>query len=245
MDATAHNSYFYYGLKSKVMKKLYIGLFFAAVTLGAYAQASLGIGGGRQFYGLQDTVSMNDTDSYYVWIKNTGNSNFSGIITVITDVDSTGTGSTLLQVDSVSFSAQLAPGDSIPFTRTENYLFPGNYRMGGNIVVIWPSSMTAPTTDSTVFQTVFVVGGNMIAEISDDKNIRIFPNPSHGNVSILSKGHENDVRSIKLMDVSGRELITYRNTNMVSLEDYADGIYFLEVTFSDKSQKTFKIIRKQ
>jgi hypothetical protein len=230
------------------MKKLYIGLFFALFYAGLIqAQPALGIGAGRVIWGIEDTICGDYTysDVYLVYVKNKGNALFSGVITMHTEVDS---GQGFIQDGPLdTFPATLNPGDSVQYIHTHTYdtLNTDVFRMGGNIVVIWPSAQSVNTVDSSLFTPVYIALCSSIAEIDEDKNLSIYPNPSNGNISVISRGRQNLVRSIRVLDLSGRELITYSNTNIISMADYANGIYFLEVTFSDKSQKTFKIIRKE
>ncbi|HEY6161097.1 MAG TPA: hypothetical protein VI112_07735, partial [Bacteroidia bacterium] len=84
------------------MKKLLLLLALSLCMMQAGAQATLGIGAGRQIFSLQDTVNFNDSDSYYVWVKNKGNAVYSGTVFMNISVDSTGTGNSFVPLSTDS-----------------------------------------------------------------------------------------------------------------------------------------------
>jgi len=222
------------------MKKLFILMLFALGFGKANAQAHLGIGGqGRPIYDFTSIVNLSDSDSYYVWVKNKSGVPFSGLITMYTAVD---TGNSFFVIDSVNVNFTLPPGDSIPYTRTQLNYGPPNYRMGGNIVVIWPSSLTAITDDSTAYTPLYILGSSSVINIADDRSLKIFPNPCVENISIVQTGLTM-VTTIKLLDEKGAFLKEYKNISTISLAEYPAGTYFIQAEFADRTQRTYKIIR--
>jgi hypothetical protein len=221
-------------------------LFILGGTASLHAQPALGIGGGGQIFNFRDTVYLNDTDSYYVYVKNKGNAFFSGLLTIFTAVDSTGTGNNFIIIDSTTFTSQIASGDSIQFFRSEFYMLQGNYRVGGNIVVIWPSSSGITTTDSSQHTTVWMLLGNSVFEIDRNKSLVVFPNPSSDLVNVhLNSNFQVRVERIRIFDSQGRIQREYHGTNRVSLKEHPEGVYLVEACFDDGTCRTYKVIRQE
>lgn len=83
-----------------------------------------------------------------------------------------------------------------------------------------------------------------VNEAIQDDNVRIYPNPTTGTVSINSQ--DGVITEIVLYDVFGRLLQTNKVANsaaVVDLSDYPKGVYLLRVA-SNQGQSTHKIIKK-
>ncbi|AXT57191.1 T9SS C-terminal target domain-containing protein [Aquimarina sp. AD1] len=70
----------------------------------------------------------------------------------------------------------------------------------------------------------------------EEETIRVFPNPSKGNVNIEVSDY-NDIRQIVLFDLSGREIRSIREINQkeYSFSNLSKGVYFLRVYKNKKS----------
>jgi hypothetical protein len=224
------------------MKKLII-LSLLSLSFGVLqAQPHLGIGGqGRPIYDHTSIVNLNDSDSYYVWLKNKSSVPFGGWVYMYTAVDTGNSVFNIIHIDSLNIFA-LNPGDSLPIPLTEPDYSPPNYRMGGNIVVIWPSASGCITDDSTAYTPLFILGSSSVIGITDDRSLKIFPNPSIGDVSVIGVG-PTMVTTIRLLDERGALLKEFKNTSMLSLAEYPAGNYFIQVEFADKTTCGYKIVR--
>ena len=224
------------------MKRLALLLSIGMIAVRVSAQASLGMGGGI-IYGIEDTVCDNSTDSYNVYIKNTGTTGFTGIVYVNTIVDSVGTFSWQYPPpDSANVSLQ--SGDSVAFLITHVYNTFDPYRVGGNIVVIWPSGNGIATTDSTMFTSVRVLDCSVVNEHDKALGIRLCPNPTWDIVAIRTGGTGISVKQIKIYDSIGRLTQCADDTDTVSLVRYDSGVYFLHAQFDDGTVRVFKVIKK-
>ena len=124
------------------MKSLYRRCFLIILLLPfavCQAQPSLGL---SNLSGFPDVVTQGTNYNVSGWIVNSGNAAFAGIL----DVEMLVNGTDLLHVTN-NFNVQtpLQPGDSV-YWMESNYTFPpGQFRLGNNDVIIWP---TAPSNSS-------------------------------------------------------------------------------------------------
>ena len=232
-----------------ISKKLFVVLLFAFSVGGsktAEAQAQLSVGANGRIFNLDTLVSFNDTNTYYIWIKNTGNVGFLNTVYINVGIDSTQTGNFFQYFFSVdSLTLQIAVGDSVPYLQTVNYFPGGAYRMGGNIVVIWPSSTMANTLDSTRDTTVYISGFSSVHEQLGYGNILLYPNPTSDKIFFRNNNNALNIERIRLLDISGRVLKEWENRSVISLEEFAAGVYLLHIDLPDKTSHTFKIIRRE
>lgn len=232
-------------------------LFILVIALGfgqAKAQVFLSVGANGKIFSFEDTICFSPSNSvsdfYYIYVKNTGSSTFNGTIDLNLAVDSSMTGFFSWTAQNSFSNTMLNPGDSTVLSYTEDYdtgsVAPTGpvYRMGGNIVVIWPSATGAITVDSSEHDTVYILTCNGVNEISDDHGLSVFPNPTTDNVSLRIKGNAS-ISSIGLFNIQGELLKNYKATNSLSFTEFPAGMYFLRVEFADKSTHTYKIIRKE
>ena len=74
---------------------------------------------------------------------------------------------------------------------------------------------------------------NRNVDDEEEIEITVFPNPSNG-VFKISFGNESiEGAMIEISDVSGKSIVTLRNTDEVDLSNYGNGIYFIKMTLSD------------
>lgn len=63
-------------------------------------------------------------------------------------------------------------------------------------------------------------------EVCPDNSINVCPNPVNNTLKVLTT---NEVKSIELMDIQGRKIIT-KYDNTLDMSGYANGVYFLKVS---------------
>lgn len=92
-----------------------------------------------------------------------------------------------------------------------------------------------------------------INDLKESNNtISIFPNPTHGNISITLNQNNTELLTIELIDVMGRQIKTFTHNEAVSkqqtitlnLENIYSGIYFLKITGSNTTSIIKKIIKQ-
>ncbi|HEX8515394.1 MAG TPA: T9SS type A sorting domain-containing protein [Bacteroidia bacterium] len=203
-------------------------------SMNAMAQVTLGIGG-FGFLTPSDTVAPGSSDTYNIWVRNTGSATFSDVLGVITAVRDTA--ATSLDTASITYSGSivtLVPGDSILITLTNNYdVSPaGNFRYGIDVIVIWPVAANINVSDSLEY-TVFIDISMNTTKLEIIDIIRAYPNPSAGKIIIGGiNGLEAD--EVTIYDNYGRMLLNEKHCSTVDIEHLAAGIYRAQITIGKK-----------
>ena len=71
--------------------------------------------------------------------------------------------------------------------------------------------------------------------------VRIFPNPTNSELSVESN---NKVKSIELLDVTGKKIMFIKNEDKIRLAHVISGVYFLRIAFENNQTVVKKIIKK-
>lgn len=79
-----------------------------------------------------------------------------------------------------------------------------------------------------------------LSKINNDDGVKLFPNPA-GNIVIVES--KDLIKSIKVFDVTGRELSIERQANAIDLSALDTGIYFFNICF-DNYNLTKKVIKR-
>ena len=81
------------------------------------------------------------------------------------------------------------------------------------------------------------------ADVFEKKSSQVYPNPTQ-NVVHIETNNSSAINSVNVYTVSGNLIYSNNlNTTEVSLENVAQGIYFMKVKFENNTEETFKIIR--
>jgi hypothetical protein len=213
------------------MKRLFFGTLLLLGFLKAEGQASLGFAN-NSTPGLADTIIMNSSITYGVYVQNTGTQTFNGSFTVYMGVEDTAALFPNL-VDSVMVTTSLLAGDTALVTITHN-VDPLKFVDGNNTVVIWPAAPGYQTTD-TIFKDVYVIEFNAMDEMALI-DLNLYPNPVNGILFI--KGNF-ELESVRIMSLDGREILSAKN-KQIDLSNFATGIYVVEV-----KAENGKVMRKK
>ncbi|WP_309642070.1 T9SS type A sorting domain-containing protein [Flavobacterium sp.] len=76
----------------------------------------------------------------------------------------------------------------------------------------------------------------------EKKSSSVYPNPTPDIVYVWNNTLVDIVKT-EVYNVAGSLLLTDQNSNQISLEKYAQGIYFLKVYYQNHTEETFKIIK--
>ena len=80
---------------------------------------------------------------------------------------------------------------------------------------------------------------------SNNSMVSAFPNPSNGNVSIRSNVGSGQLNSIRMFDVTGRQVVAQSGLNTASYQinrnDLPSGIYLVQYV-TEKGRGTIKLI---
>lgn len=224
------------------MRKLLLVLVIALGGLNTNLKAqqdTLGMGANGIIYNLPPVANFWDSLTFFVYFKNISvSSPFSDSLYGVYAVDSS---AGVTRIDSVFLGiVTLNPGDSIFCSFTE-YVYPWQYRIGGNIVVIWPSSTVIIKSYGT--NTEIIAMGNLgVGELSSDKNIICYPNPAGTEINFTWMPGTAPVERIRFRDVSGKLILDTKQTHNIVLTSFDPGIYFTEILLKSGERLTKKIV---
>ena len=225
------------------MKRIVLYLLLSLFSSAAFSQAGIGLGANDSIIGL-NSYSVNIGDSSgtcSVWIKNKGTTVLNGTCYLNIGVIYGGT-LNISATDSFPLSG-FTPNDSTQHFFSILYQ-PPDFKIGPDIIVIWPAMMSVPTLDSA-FYTVYAYGGLSVIKIGSDKKISVYPNPVIDELRIKREDSpRNIVASVRIRDISGRLIKELYNKDIIPIGEYEKGIYILEISFKDGSSGRYKVIKE-
>ncbi|MBV6485945.1 MAG: hypothetical protein KFKLKKLM_02566 [Flavobacteriales bacterium] len=192
---------------------------------------------------LPDTINLNDNYVHTLTVHNFDSVGFTGTIYLVAAIDSSGT---LLSVDTVGsvFVSNLGWTDTVSITYTENYNTINGYKLGDNIVVVWPVAGSTAIRD-TIRKNVFISNSLSIQRLSSvDKEVIIYPNPFNQFFEFKIVDKQINLKQVRLYDIGGRIVINNNRNSNINTENLTNGIYFLELEFMDRRKITYKLIKK-
>jgi hypothetical protein len=87
-----------------------------------------------------------------------------------------------------------------------------------------------------------VTGYNSVAELQEDGNLLLYPNPTSGEVFIISK--QNQIQSIKIINSAGQTIYSENIQGFYhpfNFEKFPSGIYQIQIN-TDNGFKNFRCI---
>lgn len=91
------------------------------------------------------------------------------------------------------------------------------------------------------FSSIVVVLTGIDSEFANQ--FSVYPNPTEGTVTISSK---DKIDNIRILNISGKLIESHdlnSNSKVLDISEYKAGIYFIELTYTDKSRKITKITK--
>ncbi len=242
------------------LKSLFPRLLFVLMTLtfsglnknssGLHAQASIGFGT-IGLIGLNDTVWSGDSIPVGSFIKNydtTATHVFMDSVQINGYID---TGSVFIPFTlPLVPQVYLAPGDSVFFIMPivfRDIQMGGNFRIGNNVIVVWPISFdpTFSTLDS-ITANVFVIDtiSGISPEPQNNENLRCYPVPATGPLYVTSTSRQLIIKDIIIRDATGKIVAISNNPSSgIETEKWASGIYLLEINYENGKRSIYKIVR--
>lgn len=109
----------------------------------------------------------------------------------------------------------------------------------GNIVIIGAPFDGLPPNPGNAYYLDMTLGNSFF----EKKSSTVYPNPTHDMVHIETDD-SSVIIGVKVYTVTGNLIYSQtQNTSVVSLENVAQGIYFMKVNFQNNTEETFKIIK--
>jgi hypothetical protein len=242
-----------------VLKRFFPRLLFALLLLAGSGMSRISAGLHAQntigfslfgFSGMPDTVYAGDTIPVGAFFKNFGVTSYnpSDTFEIRGSIDT-------LSGPPILFSfppdtTSLAPGDStfviFPIDFRDNHMG-GNFKIGNNIIVVWPISynQTWGTHDSLT-ATVFVIDtiNGIGPELSPYEGVRCYPVPASGPMYITSNNPSMRPKEVIIRSATGDVVFVSKTPSFgIETESWANGVYFLEVTFDNGSRRVYKVVK--
>ncbi|MGI6342142.1 MAG: BACON domain-containing protein [Bacteroidales bacterium] len=96
----------------------------------------------------------------------------------------------------------------------------------------------------TLYQLAYVNVDN-----ESSRNVTVFPNPNNGKFIITSGNHQDIDMMLIIYDSKGNTVKqgSYKNNNnyLISIENLADGVYYLKVMLDNNKVQHFKLVKQQ
>ncbi|MGL4599280.1 MAG: T9SS type A sorting domain-containing protein [Bacteroidia bacterium] len=195
--------------------------------------------------GMPDTIPIGDTTLVAVFLKNYANVAFNDSIEVTGTID-TGAGPN-------AFTFAITPTIFIAAQDSFFSIFPvnfdigpqGNFRIGNNVIIVWPRPVNPPFTSFDTITTVVFIPPLGLREYSHLNRIKIYPNPSENWFTLDLLPTAPQPVSVKVNDVYGRCFFMADNPGLnVDATEWPAGVYFIEYIFEDKSRYVGRVVRR-
>lgn len=188
----------------------------------------------------QDTVNVGDAISFSVVVSYTSSTPYSGNIYLVAGVDSS---AGLTSIDTIGVRSVInLSNDTIIFPFLDTTIQQDGYRIGGNIVVVWPVAAGLTTLD-TFDVTIYVVQPTGINDKELINDFSIYPNPVKNTLFIQNKSNSHQVKQVRIYNGVGKELIKTEFSTEINVSALPKGIYYLELELQKDTLLRYKIIK--
>ncbi len=227
------------------MKKTLFILFLCLFS-GLNAQPVLGVYGGT----FKDAYLFNDPLEATVLVKNTGNQSFSGNIDIYVNAAPASTPSFLLQIGIISLNnVILAPYEEISVDLSVFTASPAYFSGEDDIVIIWPKviqndSGTSVIIGDTLIKDILVTphATSQLNSSYKINKIKVYPTLAKDNLRIKNYGF---IRHLSLYTFEGKHIKDFVPQFRISIEDLANGSYYLLISDTDGQKKIVPFIIKR
>lgn len=181
-----------------------------------------------------DTATYNSSVSLNVFVKNTGNLSYSGIITIYAKRDTVAG----VFCDSTSLTTLMPfqPGDSLQASLTFSPTAgPNAFKVAGNgnTIVVWPISNSL--IGDSLRTILWISDANGIKEFESDQ-FKLFPNPVFDTLTI--KPFINaEYKKIIIYDVFARKVKEMQYSENIDLSELKSGTYWMIINSLNKSYR--------
>lgn len=192
---------------------------------------------------LNDTVPLGSGLSFNVEIIYSDTTPFTGTIYLLCGVDSSGG---LISIDTVGFTnvTNITSTDSVSIFLNDTVLQQNGFRIGGNIVVVWPIADGLLTLDT--FTTIIYVIPTTTS-INENKilhqQFNIYPNPAQNFVTIKNSSPNNTVKHVRIYTINGKFLYQYSNRLKIDTSYLPNGSYLLEIELENQKRLAYKLLK--
>ncbi len=194
---------------------------------------------------LPDTITLNDNYTHTITIQNKSAIPFTGTIWLMAGVDTINTG-TVVGIDSVGFANVVNFGlnDTVSITYNENYDLPNDYKLGDNIVVVWPiaANCSSCSTSDSLFQNVHILNPVSIDDIQQNNKLIVYPSPAKDFLQFKTD-NSSLPKSINIYDLTGKLVLNKPFTPILNIAELKQGVYLVRVVYKEE-ELHFKLIKE-
>jgi hypothetical protein len=195
------------------------------------------------FIGFPAQAYYNQPFNFSIFLSNHDSTDYQGTITITYYNDS---------IDSTTYSfggsySVYIQANSYDTISVDSFEFDSaSFRLGGNVVVVWPVSnngMQIMVTDT--FKTfVEILGYLGINDLLQNNSLGlIYPVPADRTIFLPQNIVENSVEYVRIIDLMGRSVFTINHyPSAISTDELENGVYFLEVKAKNKNSNVLKFI---
>lgn len=199
---------------------------------------------GPVFNFYPDTINLNDSFTHTIIVQNKSAVSLTGTIYLVAAVDTSGFFINSIDTVGTASVTNFGLNDTVGITYTENYTFSNGYKIGGNIVVVWPIANFGSTAD-TLFENIFINYPLSISSIIGlDKQLLIYPNPAKDYIYFKNNNQKIDFKQVRIVDVYGRTVYSEKYHSKIDISHFSKGIYFLTLETKNKEQLYYKFIKE-
>lgn len=189
--------------------------------------------------GLPDTVSLNDSYTLFIDVKNPDNTTIAGDVSFRVTVNNSPADS--LKPDTSETFLSFQPQEVIPLRVKDYTISTARFKKGDNIVVVWP--VIDNKDDGLEYKKhVFVEDPSGIITI-DENGLAIGPNPAKDYIIIDPKGVKFKVDYVRILSITGIELRKSREKE-IFLGDLPQALYLVELTTTSGNKFYKRIVRQ-
>ena len=152
----------------------------------------------------------------------------------------------LLLTSSIGFTNvnNITSNDSVSIFLNDTVLQQNGYRIGGNIVVVWPIADGLLTLDT--FTTIIYVTPTSTS-VNENKVLHnqfsIYPNPTQNFITIKNSSPNNTVKHVRIYAINGTLLYQYSNNLKIDISRLTNGSYLLEIELENKKRLSYKLLK--
>jgi hypothetical protein len=227
-------------MKKAIKKLLFIPLVFLLCNSLSAQQGSLSV---DTIIGFPDTAYYNDSYSFYVVLRNDDTTSmYSGAVSLACRNDSTQITDTLgtsVQVTIDSGGTDTIGMSGVDFNNT------AVFKVGGNVVVIWPVNSNGQITVADTFRTnIVILGYSGISDIElPEGNNNIFPVPANDILFLPQNIAKNSIEHVRIMDILGRQkYFSCKAATSINTSFLEQGVYFIEIKEKNKTPIVLKFM---
>lgn len=192
---------------------------------------------------LQDTLPLGSNLSFNVRINNLGATPYSGTVYLVAGVDSSAGVTSIDTIGFVNVVNFLNGNVDIPFN--DNVLPQNGYRLGGNIVVVWPIAsglLPVDTFNANIYVVEPTTVGLNETETLLDK-VSVYPNPVNNELTIKKLTSDFTVKHVRIYTIYRELIYSELYQENIDVSHLTKGTYLLELELETSQRLIFKIIK--